>query len=440
MMRKSEIDAVIFDLDGVITNSTPLHSLAWKQMFDQFLKSWAQNTGTPFREFTHQEDYLAYVDGKPRYTGVKSFLESRGIDLPYGDPTQEPDQDTVCGLGNLKNELYNGMLTERGVEIYTTSIEFIHELKDAGIPLGLATSSKNSERVLELTGLIDLFQTRVDGIVSAELGLEGKPSPDIFHTACDRLGAAYDRSVIIEDANSGVQAGYRGNFGLVLGVARENNKQELELHGADLVVEDLLEITLEDLRNWFSGGSQQKQWAIEYFDYDPVQEGTRETLCAIGKGYFCTRGAFEELPAVLDENYPGTYIAGVYNRLDSKVSGKTVSNEDFVNCPNWLPVTFKINSGEWFNPHETKLLEFHRKLDFKTGVFSRTMIVRDQEGHQTRIKSSRLASMADPNLAAVRYQITPLNYSGVFTVRSELDGTITNQGVKRYRELSSRHL
>ena len=440
IMIKPEIDAVIFDLDGVITNSTPLHSLAWKQMFDQFLKSWAKNTGTPFREFTHEEDYLAYVDGKPRYTGVKSFLESREIDLPYGDPAQEPDQDTVCGLGNLKNELYNQMLTEQGVGIYATSVEFIHELRDAGIPLGLATSSKNSERVLELTGLSDLFQTRVDGIVSAELGLEGKPSPDIFHTACDRLGAAYDRSVIIEDANSGVQAGYRGHFGLVLGVARENNKQELELHGADLVVEDLLEITLEDLRNWFSGGSQQKQWGIEYFDYDPVQEGTRETLCAVGNGYFCTRGALEELPSMLDENYPGTYIAGVYNRLDSDVAGKMVTNEDFVNCPNWLPVTFKINSGEWFSPHESKLLEFHRKLDFKTGVLFRTMVVRDQEGHQTRIQSSRLASMADPNLAAVRYQITPLNYSGVITIRSELDGTITNQGVKRYRELNSRHL
>ena len=439
-MKIPEIDAVIFDLDGVITNSTPLHSLAWKEMFDQFLKTRAKQTNTPFREFTHEEDYLAYIDGKPRYIGVQSFLESRGFELPYGDPSQEPDQTTICGLGNLKNEIYNQLLTERGVDIYATTVEFIHELRDAGISLGLATSSKNAERVLELTGLIDLFQTRVDGVVSAELGLEGKPSPDIFHTACDQLEAAYERSVIIEDANSGVQAGYRGQFGLVLGLARENNTQELELHGADLVVEDLLEINLQDLRNWFSGGGQKNQWSIEYSDYNPEQEGTRETLCGIGNGYFCTRGALEEIPAYPDENYPGTYIAGLYNRLESNIVGRTVSNEDFVNCPNWLPITFRINSGEWFNPREVKIQEFHRRLDFKTGLLTRSMIVRDQDGYQTQIKSSRLVSMADPNLAAIQYQITPLNYAGEITIRSELDGTVNNQGVKRYRELSSRHL
>ena len=212
-MKKSNIDAVIFDLDGVVTNSTPLHSLAWKTMFDQFLKNQAGKTATPFREFTHEEDYLAYVDGKPRYTGVKSFLESRGFNLPFGDPSQEPGQESICALGNLKDQLFNQMLTEQGVEIYPSTIELIHTLKDSGIPLGLATSSKNAARVLDITGLSDLFQTRVDGIVSAELGLEGKPSPDIFHKACDQLGAAYDRSVIIEDANSGVEAGYRGHFG-----------------------------------------------------------------------------------------------------------------------------------------------------------------------------------------------------------------------------------
>ncbi len=163
-MNKSNIDAIIFDLDGVITNSTPLHSQAWKEMFDQFLKAQAKKTSTPFQEFTHEGDYLKYVDGKPRYIGVKSFLESRGIDLPFGDPSQEPGQDTICALGNMKNQLFNQLLTEQGVDIYELSIEFIHTLKDSGISLGLATSSKNAARVLELTGLSDLFQTRVDGI------------------------------------------------------------------------------------------------------------------------------------------------------------------------------------------------------------------------------------------------------------------------------------
>ena len=173
-MSKSSIDAIIFDLDGVITNSTSLHSQAWKEMFDQFLKAKANKTSTPFQEFTHEGDYLKYVDGKPRYIGVKSFLESRVVDLPFGDPSQEPGQDSICALGNMKNQLFNQLLTERGVDIYDSSIEFIHTLKDSGISLGLATSSKNAARVLELTGISDLFQTRVDGIVSAELGLEGK--------------------------------------------------------------------------------------------------------------------------------------------------------------------------------------------------------------------------------------------------------------------------
>ncbi|RLC98528.1 MAG: beta-phosphoglucomutase, partial [Chloroflexota bacterium] len=419
-MNKSSIDAIIFDLDGVITNSTPLHSQAWKEMFDQFLNAKAKKTSTPFQEFTHEGDYLKYVDGKPRYIGVKSFLESRGVNLPFGDPSQEPGQDTICALGNMKNQLFNQMLTERGVDVYESSVEFIHTLKDSGISLGLATSSKNAARVLEITGLSDLFQTCVDGIVSAELGLEGKPSPDIFHTACDKLGAAYDRSMIIEDANSGVEAGYRGHFGLVLGVARENNQEELELHGADLVVEDLGEISLSDIHNWFAGDDQGKSWSIEYHSYDPNREGTTETLCAVGNGYFCTRGAMEEIPANLDENYPGTYITGLYNSLESKIGGRLITNEDFVNLPNWLPLTFRIGSGNWFNPREAEILEFHRKLDFETGLLTRTMTVLDQEGNQTKIQSERFVSMANPNLAAIQYKITPKNYSGMVTFRSEL--------------------
>lgn len=439
-MNASTIDAVIFDLDGVVTNSTPLHSQAWKETFDKFLRMEADRTDTPFREFTHEEDYLAYVDGKPRYVGVESFLESRGIHLPYGDPQDAAGFDTVCALGNYKNKLYNQLLDEGKIEIYASTVVFIHELHNAGIPLGLATSSKNAARVLEITGLTDLFQARVDGVLSAKLGLHGKPSPDIFQTACDQLGASYEKSVVVEDANSGVQAGYRGYFGLVLGVAREDNREELELHGADLVVEDLSEIDLNEIKNWFAGDNQKKTWLIEYRRYDPEQEGTRETLCAVGNGYFCTRGALEEISANPDENYPGTYIAGLYNRLESQISGRTVENEDFVNCPNWLPLTFKIDSGEWFDPTQASLRSFQRELDFKTGLLTRKLVAEDQNGNQTQIESARFSSMDDPNIAAMRYTITPLNYAEKITVRSELDGTITNQGVKRYRDLNSRHL
>ena len=439
-MKITSIEAVIFDLDGVITESTPLHSEAWKTMFDDFLREWSQRNQTPFREFTHQEDYLAYVDGKPRYKGVESFLQSRGINLPYGDPSDPAERETICGLGNRKNQIYNQLLEEKGVEMYATTVELAHQLRDEGIPLGVASSSKNAKKVLEITGLIDLFQTCVDGVVSAKLGLRGKPSPDIFTTACDNLGASYQRSVIIEDAISGVQAGYRGNFGLVIGVARGDNKLELKLNGADMVVEDMREIDIQRIQNWFSGEVDRKQWIIEYKGYDPEQEGARETLCTIGNGYFGTRGALEEIPTDGETHYPGTYIAGLYNRLESTIAGRTITNEDFVNCPNWLPITFRIEGGEWFDPTQVEILDFHRELDFKTGTLSRRLIVRDSEGNQTQIISSRFASMEDPHLAALRYQITPLNYAKTLTVRSTLEGNVINYGVKRYRELSARHL
>ena len=452
-MEKHSFRAVIFDLDGVITGTASVHSAAWKQMFDEFLKAHADKTGEPFREFTHTDDYLPYVDGKPRYKGVASFLESRGIDLPYGDPTDSPDQETVCGLGNRKNELFNEMIAQGNVEVFSTTVDFIKELQEKGIKVGVASSSKNAKPVLDAAGLTDLFETRVDGIVSAELNLKGKPEPDIFTTACDNLGVHYDRAVIVEDAVSGVQAGLNGNFGLVLGVARENNELELKLNGADIVVEDMGEITFNTIEEWFSKGLDDELWSLSYYDYWKEKEGAREALCTVGNGYFGTRGALEESDAS-DTNYPGTYIAGVYNRLESVVAGRTVVNEDFVNCPNWLPITFKIGAsppelggtegglgnGEWLDLNETEIVSFTRRLNFRDGVLHRKVVVRDAAGRETLIESSRLASMAQPHLAALKYSITPLNYSERISIRSGLNGRVINAGVERYRQLSSKHL
>lgn len=254
MAFRPRFEAVIFDLDGVITKTALVHASAWKRMFDQYMRSRSERFGEPFREFTHTGDYLPYVDGKPRYKGVSSFLESRGIHIPAGDPGDDPDKETVCGLGNQKNILFNQVLEEEGVEVYESTVEFIHMLKQAGVRIGVASSSRNCKSVLERAGLIDLFETRVDGVVSYEIGLKGKPEPDIFTTACDNLGASYHRSVVVEDAVSGVQAGRKGNFGLVLGVAREENEKELLAGGADIVVRDLGEIDLNRINDWFTTG------------------------------------------------------------------------------------------------------------------------------------------------------------------------------------------
>jgi beta-phosphoglucomutase family hydrolase len=254
-MGTYSFDAVIFDLDGVITKTALVHAAAWKKMFDEYLKERERKYQEPFKEFTHANDYLPYVDGKPRYMGVASFLESRGIHLPFGDPEDPPDKETVCGLGNMKNRAFNQVLKEDGAEVYDSTITFIHALKDAGIRVGVASSSKNCKAVLEVTGLLDLFETRVDGVVSSELGLKGKPEPDIFTTACDNLGVMYGRSVVVEDAVSGVQAGANGNFGLVLGIAREGNEEELKRNGANIVVKDMEEIDIDKVESWFQDKS-----------------------------------------------------------------------------------------------------------------------------------------------------------------------------------------
>ncbi|MBN2519529.1 MAG: beta-phosphoglucomutase family hydrolase [Bacteroidales bacterium] len=241
-MKKYSFEAVIFDLDGVITKTALVHGAAWKKMFEDYLRYREKKYGEPFQEFTHNNDYLPYIDGKPRYNGVESFLKSRGINLPYGTPEDKPDTETICGLGNKKNKVFNEIVEKEGAEVYNSTIGLIKQLRKAGIKTGVASSSKNCKLVLEKSNLLSYFETRVDGIVSAELKLKGKPEPDIFTTAADNLGVKYSKTVIVEDAVSGVQAGAKGNFGLVIGLAREDNEKELKNNGADIVLKDIEEL------------------------------------------------------------------------------------------------------------------------------------------------------------------------------------------------------
>jgi len=437
-MSSYAFDAVIFDLDGVITKTATVHSHAWKKMFDDYLRAYAEKTGEPFREFI-QEDYLAYVDGKPRYDGVKSFLESRNINIPFGTPEDKPDTETVCGLGNKKNEAFNEVLRNEGVETYPATVSLMEELKQQGIHVGVASSSKNCEAVLIAAGLEHLVETRVDGVVLATLNLNGKPAPDIFLMAARNLGVKAHRAVVVEDATSGVAAGKNGNFGLVLGVAREDNTDALRQNGADIVVNDLEEISIQKINYWFKNDLEADSWKLEYFDYDAKKERSREALLTVGNGYFGTRGAMEESDAN-EINYPGTYIAGVYNRLVTSISGKDIENEDFVNCPNWLPVRFKIEDGPWIDINKVEILDIQRTLDFKTGLLTRKMTIKDGEGHISRIESERFASMDNPHVAALRYRVIPQNYSGNITFWSALNGAIENTGVERYKALQSKHL
>ena len=251
-------EAVIFDMDGVITKTAVVHSMAWKNMFDEYLRFREKACYEPFNEFTHTDDYLPFVDGRPRYQGVDRFLKSRGIHIPFGEPTDEPGKETVCGLGNRKNEFFNRVLEEDGVGLYNSTIKLVKDLLARGVKVGVATSSKNCVLILEKAGITDLFETRVDGVVSAQMGLKGKPESDIFTTAADNLGVKYSRAVVVEDAVSGVQAGAKGNFGLVIGVAREDNAYELKSNGADVVVQDLAEISIKDINKYLLSKKKQR--------------------------------------------------------------------------------------------------------------------------------------------------------------------------------------
>ncbi len=237
-------DAVLFDLDGVITSTEKIHCACWKKTFDEFFLARERETGEIFSPFDETEDYLRYVDGKPRHDGVRSFLLSRGIELPGGQSGSPPGESSIFGIGNRKNELFVKTLENRSVEIYETSISLARFLKEAGFRLAIVSSSRNCKAVMTTAGIEGLFSVIVDGVSAMEKGLRGKPEPDMFLEAARALGAKPERSVVIEDASVGVAAGAKGRFALVIGVARKNNETELISNGADIVVSDLGELRL----------------------------------------------------------------------------------------------------------------------------------------------------------------------------------------------------
>jgi beta-phosphoglucomutase family hydrolase len=242
VITRDRYDAVLLDLDGVITDTANLHAASWKQMFDAYLQQRAAARGEPFRPFEVATDYQLYVDGKPRLDGVRDFLTSRGIQLPEGTPDDPPQAETVGGLGNRKNALINEAIEAVGVEPYAGSVKLLHQLRHQGFKLAVVTSSQNCEAVLKAAKLEAFFEVRVDGTIIREQHLAGKPAPDTFLMAAKRLGVEPTRAVVVEDALAGVQAGRQGNFGLVIGVARRGNAEELRHHGAHLVVHDLGEL------------------------------------------------------------------------------------------------------------------------------------------------------------------------------------------------------
>lgn len=687
------VDGLIFDLDGVITDTASIHAEAWKEMFDEFLEHREGQSG-----FSIEKDYFPYIDGIPRYEGVQRFLEARGIELPFGKPEDEPSKETVCGLGNKKNSIYLKKIDEGGVTVFDDAVEQIKKWRSRGKATAVISSSKNCKQILEAARLSELFDARVDGMVSEELKLKGKPAPDIFLKAAEKIGVKPECAAVFEDAELGVKAGKNGHFKIVVGIERHGASEKLKNSGADVVVPDFSKLRLngqeefeklpvpklsdalerhqeilnsmgtkelavfldydgtltpivenpedatlseemhriieslsklctvavisgrdlKDVRNmtgidsiYYAGShgldiagpghekqvgvealpvlekiekevrKKTEQWkgtrverkefvvavhyrqadedtsekvseymrktaeeheeikltenkkvfelspdipwdkgkAIEYlieelsekpdevlpifigddvtdedgFEFlmhrgigivvgdhgkpsyaryrlkdteevrkllfqisdmltkDPAHnwklvynhfakeaEPTREALCTVGNGYFATRGACETKQAD-GTHYPGTYLAGGYNRATTEISGRIIENEDLVNWPNWLPLTYRVKGGAWFDSDKTELLDYQQVLDLKTGVMERRMRFRDGEGRETDLISRRFVSQAQPNHAGLEWEFIPRNWSGTVEFKSGIDGSVTNNGVARYRELNGHH-
>src|SRR5690606_8218009 len=270
-----DYDAVLFDLDGVLTQTARVHAAAWKRLFVEFLARRAERVGEPFVPFDEIDDYLRYVDGRPRHEGVAAFLESRGISLPPGTPDDGEDVESWHGLGRCKDRYFLEQLAH-GVDVFPSSIDFVRALRDNDVKTAVVSSSRNCKAVLEAAGIDELFDVRVDGLDLDAHGLAGKPAPDTFLAAAKRLHVEPARAVVIEDAIAGVAAGRAGAFGLVIGVDRAGRSQALREAGADAVVADLAQLQVAT--------EPPSAWSLVYTQYDPAHEGTREALCALGNG------------------------------------------------------------------------------------------------------------------------------------------------------------
>jgi beta-phosphoglucomutase family hydrolase len=420
-------DAVLFDLDGVVTDTASTHARTWKRLFDAELPRLAP-AAEPFDPVA---DYRTYLDGRTREDGIRAFLASRGVGVPATG-----DDQTVAVLAAEKQRLFESELSANGVATVPGTVEFIRSIRERGLRTALVSSSRNGTRIADAAGVSDLFDARVDGNDLHRLRLAGKPSPALFFEACRRLETEPARVVVVEDAGAGVRAAAAGDFGLVVGLDSGGGPHSpLWGAGANVVVSDLRELDLEHP----GGDESTNQWMLSYDGFDPSDEGTREALCTLGNGYWGTRGAAAEADAD-GIHYPGTYFAGVYNTVVTDRGGHTADTETMVNAPNWLPLWFRVAGGDWFTPSHATLLSYRQDLDLRRALLTRDLRFRDGEGRITRVRSRRLVSQASAHTAMIETTVEPENWSGALTVRSAIDGRVTNRDDAGSPLLTKRHL
>ncbi|MFI7003413.1 beta-phosphoglucomutase family hydrolase [Nocardia sp. NPDC050175] len=441
----NDYGAVIFDMDGVVTDTAEVHAAAWKSLFDQVLPELAGPTQPPFDA---DDDYHRWVDGRSREDGVRAFLESRGIELPEGTPTDNPRQVTVTGLAARKQQLFATALAQVGVRVFPDAKNLLEQLRSADVPTALVTASRNCAEVLDAAGIADLFTVRVDGTDALRMNLPGKPDPAMFLEAARRLHVQPIDAVVMEDAVAGVRAAVMGGFGLVVGVDHAGTGPQLIGAGADVVVTDLADLQLpptteigERDTRWCGGATTAGDggWNLIYDRFDPALEGAREALCTLGNGYWATRGAVPG-SAADSVHYPGTYLAGIYNRRTTEINGGTVETEHLVNAPDWAFLTVRPAVGQLLCPDSPEMLSHHQDLDLRTGVLTRVNRYRDGAGRTTRVIFRQFQSLSHPHLAAVQLTLEAEDWAGSVVVRSAINGRVANRNVAADRDLAHDHL
>jgi beta-phosphoglucomutase family hydrolase len=393
----SGLQAAIFDMDGVITRTARLHATAWKETFDDLLRRRAAEDQSchSCQPFDARAEYLKYVDGKPRREGVRSFLEARGIALP-------PEE--LEEIARRKDLRFEQLLKEQGVQTFASTLELIRQLRQQGVNTGVVTSSRHGREILHVAHLESLFDASLDGIDLDARGLKGKPDPDMYQQAAQALGVSPAKAAVFEDAVAGVAAGRRGGFGLVVGIDRGGNADALLHGGADVVVQDLGELSLERLQAAFAQRQEEIAWSIEQKGFDRVRERQMESLFCIGNGYLGVRGALDSpLPA----SQADLFIAGVYDRKSATLPYSEIEFLAPDRGPDLyaelvpLPFPFRLTlaverePADFAGPYGREL---RRRLDMRSGVLHIEATFETTEGRRTTLRSRRCASLADPHL------------------------------------------
>jgi beta-phosphoglucomutase family hydrolase len=414
-------EAAVFDLDGVLTETAEIHAAAWKQLFDEFLEKRAAASGTVFQPFDAGNDYRAYVDGRPRSDGVRTFLAARGITLPEGQTGDPPDAVTVQSLGARKDTYFLEHLARSGLKVFPDAQPLLANLRAAGLKTALVSSSRNARAVLEAGRLTALFDVVVDGIEAARLGLKGKPAPDTFARAAQQLGAPVARAVGFEDALVGVEALRAAGYGLVVGVDRVGQSRELVAHGADVAVTDMLALEVASpkespasLAPWPPvTPTEDADWVIVESGFTLTREHEIESIFAISNGHLGSRASLVEGGAM---SAPATFLAGLFDTGPRPIPV-------LAELPDWRHLSPFVD-GAPLSLGSGRLIAQRRMLDMRQGMIWRDWRHEDPAGRVTRLRECRLACAYDRRLLLQSLALTPENYSGAISFESQLEGTV----------------